>query len=118
MWLSGQQRRPSEEGEGQIGTVTMSEGELAVELDSERRGLEVYGPAGYRWMPVVGQRALVIQGRGETPAVVGVKAGESAPAQVSIEAGNIDLKGQVLINGVTLESYIIRLVAGLMGGGI
>lgn len=51
MWLSGQQKQPSQSGEGQTGIVTMSEGETAVLLETERRGLEVYAPAGYHWTP-------------------------------------------------------------------
>ena len=42
MWMSGQHKRPAEQGEGQTGIVTMSGGETAVLLDSERRGLQVY----------------------------------------------------------------------------
>ena len=73
MWLSGQHKRPAEQSEGQTGIVTMSGGETAVLMDSERRGLQVYSPAGYRWTPRVGQRVLVIQGRGEIPCVVGAR---------------------------------------------
>lgn len=146
MWLSGQQRRPAENGEGQTGIVTMSGDELAVELDSERRGLELYGPAGYRWTPKVGKRVLVIQGRGETPCVVGTKTGSYIPEKVTVEAAQvgmegqetklkgelialegqtiqltgetIDLKGQVRIGDVPLDSYIVNCVAGLLGGSV
>ena len=58
MWLSGQQKRPVEWGEGQTGIVTMSEGGTAVLLESEPRGLEVYAPAGYRWTPQADQRGV------------------------------------------------------------
>ena len=67
MWLSGQQKRPTDSGEGQTGIVTMDGGETAVLLDCERRGLQVYSPGGYTWTPKVGQRVLVIQGQGEIP---------------------------------------------------
>lgn len=117
MWLSGQQKRPAEAGESQIGTVTMDSGELAVMLDSERRGLEVYGPGGYRWTPQVGQRVMVIEGRGEIPCVVGVRENEAAPKEVAIEAGEIDLRGQTLINGVKLEEYIAMIVMSMLMGG-
>lgn len=116
MWLSGQQRRPAESGEGQTGTVTMSGGELAVELDSERRGLELYGPAGYRWTPKVGARVLVIEGRGETPCVVGTRQGDYVPEKVTVEAKNVVFRGQVWIGDITLEEYIARIVAAMMGG--
>lgn len=115
MWLSGQQRRPAESGEGQIGTVTMSGGGLAVQLDSERRGLELYGPAGYRWTPKVGGKVLVIQGRGETPCVVGTRQGDYVPEKVTIEAGTLDLQANVWIRGTPLEEYITATVAQILG---
>ena len=62
------------------------------------------------------QRVLVLKNRGEDPCVIGVKEGESAPDEVTVEAGTVDLKGQVLIDGVPLETYIAMIVAGLMGG--
>ena len=71
MWLSGQHKRPADQGEGQVGVITMSGGETAALLDCERRGLQVYSPAGYHWTPKVGQRVLVIQGDGEVPCIVG-----------------------------------------------
>ena len=93
MWMGGQQKRPADPGEGQTGTVTMSDGELAVLLESERRGVEVYAPAGYRWSPEPEQRVLVIQGRGEIPAVVGVRQGSATPKEAAVEAGQLKLKG-------------------------
>lgn len=139
MWLSGQHKRPAAEGEGQTGIVTMGGGETAVLLDRERRGLEVYAPGGYRWTPQAGQRALVIQGRGEIPCVVGVRQGGGTPDSVGIGArsveingqnvsirsagtvtvggGGVALQGNVLVNGVALPDYIAQIVAGLLGGG-
>ena len=116
MWLSGQGKRPAPQGEGQTGTVTISGDDLAVQLDSERRNLEVYAPGGYRWTPKVGQRVLVLKNRGEDPCVIGVQEGQSAPDAVTVEAGTVNLAGQVLINGVPLESYIGMIVMGMMGG--
>lgn len=138
MWLSGQQKRPADFGEGQTGIVTMSGGETAVLLDRERRGLEVYAPGGYHWTPQAGQRALVIQGRGEIPCVVGVRQGGGTPDTVSIGARSVGVSGQnvslqsggtstvagqrvalqgaVSINGTPLEEYIAQIVAGLLGG--
>lgn len=98
MWMGGQQKRPVDPGEGQTGTVTMSDGELAVLLESERRGVEVYAPAGYRWTPEPEQRVLVIQGRGEIPAVVGVRQGGGRPKQVTVESGRLNLKGSGSVN--------------------
>lgn len=93
MWMGGQQKRPADPGEGQTGIVTMSDGELAVLLDSERRGVEVYAPAGYRWSPEPGQRVLVIQGRGEIPCVTGVRQGGARPQKVAIDAGQAAVSG-------------------------
>ena len=137
MWLSGQHKRPADSGEGQTGTVTMSSGELAVMLESERRGLELYAPAGYRWTPRVGQRVLVIRGQGEIPCVVGARSDGDVPDKVEIQAETltlagtsagitgeqgvtvegerVDLNGQVYVNGEKLEDFIARIVAMMMG---
>ena len=116
MWLSGQQKRPAQDGGGRTGVVTMSGGGLAVQLDGERRGLEVYGPAGYRWTPETGQRVLVLQGEGEDPCVAGVRQGEDIPRTVAIVADKLELRGRVEVNGVELGSYIAQKVAELTGG--
>ena len=138
MWLSGQHKRPADRGEGQTGIVTVGGGETAVQLDSERRGLEVYAPAGYRWTPEVDQRVLVIQGQGEIPCIVGVRQDSERPGSVEICANtmrvsggdvsvqaeedavvagqSVDLRGEVLINGEPLEAVIARIVAMLLGG--
>ena len=140
MWLSGQHKRPNYCGEGQTGIVTMGGAETAVQLDCERRGLELYAPAGYRWTPAVGQRALVIQGQGEIPCVVGVRQDSTRPENVEICAKtidvngqdvsvraegdavvagqSIDLQGEVLINGEPLEVVILRLIMMVLLGGM
>ncbi len=140
MWLSGQYKRPAEESEGQVGVITMSGGETAALLDCERRGLQVYAPAGYRWTPRVGQRVLVIQGKGEIPCVVGARQDGTAPDAVSIRAGNLSLEGnavrvesgsdavieaenvrlegQVYVKEETLEELITRIVMMILGGMI
>ena len=139
MWMSGQHKRPAEQGEGQTGIVTMSGGETAVLLDSERRGLQVYSPAGYYWTPKVGQRVLVIQGRGEIPCVVGARQDGGTPDKVDIQARRlalegtwvdisgrkgaglqgerVSLDGEVYVNGEKLEELIARIVMELLGGG-
>ena len=103
MWLSGQQKRPADCGEGQTGVVTMGGGEAAVLLDSERRGLEVYAPAGYRWTPEVDQRVLVIQGKGEIPCIVGVRQDSKRPDRVEVCAKTVDVSGQDI--SVRAEGY-------------
>ena len=116
MWMGGQQKRSAAPGEGQTGTVTMSDGELAVLLESERRGVEVYAPAGYRWTPEPEQRVLVIQGRGEIPCVVGVRQGGGRPKQVTVESGRLSLKGSgsVDVSGgaVTVSGSSLEIDAG------
>ena len=136
MWLSGQQKRPTDCGEGQTGIVTVGGSEAAVQLDSERRGLEVYAPAGYHWTPEVDQRVLVIQGPGEIPCIVGVRQNSGRPDSVDIRAKamgvsgqnvsvqaeesavvagkSVDLQGEVLINGEPLEDVIARILATLL----
>lgn len=139
MWLSGQQKRPVDPGEGQTGIVTMSGGEMAVLLDSERRGLQIYGPGGYTWTPRVGQRVLVIQGQGEIPCVAGARQGQKAPDRVSVEGRQMDIRGdtvnicaqdsvvaegesvrlngQVYVKEETLEELIARIVRMILGMG-
>lgn len=138
MWLSGQHKRPAEQGESQVGVITMSGGETAALLDCERRGLQVYAPGGYHWTPKVGQRVLVIQGRGEIPCVVGARQGGGAPDAVTVEAKRlsllgdsvdvaaqgkalvqgekVELEGEIYVNGQTLEEYIIALILRILGG--
>ena len=138
MWLSGQQKRPADSGEGQTGIVTMSCGEMAVMMDCERRGVQVYAPAGYRWTPKVGQRVLVIQGQGEIPCVVGARQDGDVPDQVAVtarqttvqgdivrvaagedvvvEGENVRLMGQVYVGDETLEEMIRRIVLEILGG--
>lgn len=139
MWLSGQQKQPADNGEGQTGFVTMNGSGLAVMLDSERRGLELYSPGGYHWTPMVGQRVLVIQGKGEIPCVVGTRDDSGPPDRVSIQAkalslsgesigaaarnsvtlqGNrVNLRGVVYVNGERLEDLIKRIAMSALGGG-
>lgn len=112
MWLSRQQKPIGSSGGGQTGTVTSAEGQVAVLLDSEVRGLSVYGPAGYAWTPAAGQEVLVVKGKGERPCVAGVRQGSPAAA-VAITADAIALEGAVTVNGVPLEQYILALAGGM-----
>ena len=133
MWLGRQQKRAHPGGEGQVGRVTIGGERSAVLLDSERRGLEVYSPGGYRWTPRAGQKVLVIQGRGEIPCVAGLRQGETPPEKVTVGADGggtleldganaelagerIDLAGAVYVNGEALEELIARIVAMLLAG--
>lgn len=87
MWLAEQQKREAVQQAGTVGEVTLSGEAPAVELDSERRGLSVYAPGGYRWRPAVGQKVLVLKADGE-PCVVGAPAaGGLEPGEVALESG-------------------------------
>ena len=114
MWLSGQHKQPADGGSG-TGRVTIGGERPAVLLDCERRGLDIFSPGGFRWTPRVGQRVLVIQCEGEDPCVAGAAPSEEPPEQVTLGADAIHLRGQVYINGITLEEYVAR-IAGAMGG--
>lgn len=138
MWLSGQHKRPADQGEGQVGVITMSGKETAALLDCERRGLQIYSPGGYTWTPKVDSKVLVIQGRGEIPCVAGALQGSQDPDQVDIKAKelnlegnivtvksledvtvkgeNIRLMGQVYVKEETLEELIIRIVMEILSG--
>ena len=107
MWLGQYQRRPNQEGEGQVGRVTIGGEQTAVLLDSERRGLEVYAPGGYRWTPRVDQKVLVIQGRGEIPCVVGVRQDQTAPDEVTVESQDSHLN--LAAEGAELTALVFRL---------
>ena len=138
MWLSGQHKRPADQGEGQVGVITMSGKETAALLDCERRGLQIYSPGGYTWTPKVDSRVLVIQGRGEIPCVAGALQGSQVPDQVGVKAKelslegeavtvpspgdvtaegeNIRLMGQVYVKEEKLEELIARIVMMILGG--
>lgn len=116
MWQNERGRPTAPTPAGQTGVVTMAGEQLAVRLDREVRAPELYGPAGYRWTPRVGDRVLVIKGTGETPCVVGARQG-STPRRVDIEADTVALRGAVLINGVPLEQYILALMAARTSEG-
>ena len=125
MWLSGQHKRPADQGEGQVGVITMSGKETAALLDCERRGLQIYSPGGYTWTPKVDSRVLVIQGS-QVPDQVGVKAKElslegeavtvKSPGDVTAEGENIRLMGQVYVKEEKLEELIARIVMMILGG--
>ncbi len=117
MWLSEQKKRPARTGEGQTGVVTMAGDSLAVRLEHEVRGPELYGPAGYRWEPRAGDRVLVFKGEQERPCIVGVKQG-GVPDCVTIEAETVQVQGAVMVNGVPLEEYIAQIAGQVMEGTV
>lgn len=73
MWLSKKLSRAAEKEPptAQSGEATRTESELGVFANGERRGVSVYGPAGFRWQPKPGDGVLIIKD-GDDRAVAGV----------------------------------------------
>ena len=103
-------------------------------LDGERRQLAVYGPGGYCWKPALGDRVLVLKAGqgGESPCVAGMGEGEAeslGAGEVSISSsgaesglllrtdGRLELNGQVMVNGQSLNGLIRQIVLAILGGG-
>ncbi|OUQ77943.1 hypothetical protein B5E43_09545 [Flavonifractor sp. An100] len=128
MW-SGQQGRllPVEEPGAELGEVTLGGDPAGVVLGGERRSIPVYGPGGYAWRPSVGDQVLVLKAGAEreSPCIVGrvqgdlnlgpgetaVSGGDSA---VYLKTGQLDLRGNVTINGVGLVDLIAAVVAEIL----
>lgn len=127
MWLSRQQKRSGQETPVEIGKVTLGGGTVAVELDSERRGLTVYAPGGYCWRPKTGQKVLVLK-TAEGPCVVGTPAERTlgeGEAGLAVDGGaevllktdgcvllgeNVEIAGVLTVRGEELEAKIKRIV--------
>lgn len=127
MWLSRQQKRSERETPVETGEVTLSGETVAVELDSERRGLAVYAPAGYRWRPAPGQKVLVLK-TAEGPCVIGTPSGgglDAGEIGLSADGGaavtlktdgrvllgeNVEVSGLLTVGGEELEAKIRRIV--------
>lgn len=128
MWLAEQQKRETAQQAGAVGEVTLSGEAPAVALDSERRGLTVYAPGGYRWRPAAGQKVLVLKADGE-PCIVGApSAGGLEPGEVALESGggaslrlsnqgtvalgdNVAVTGSLYVGGVELKTLIRTIAA-------
>lgn len=82
-------RRP--EGQALVGPVTVPGEPAGAYLEGERRGLAVYAPGGYHWVPGLGDEVLALKTgqAGEKPCILGVAAGETGlqPGEVLICAG-------------------------------
>lgn len=134
MWLSKQQKKAPIQQTAGLGEVTLSGAVVAVALDGERRGLEVYGPAGLRWRPCLGQKALVLKAEG-IPCVAGVQTDGSGlePGELALESaggaavcldnqGRVSLKGRTEIEGTLCWNgreltELIREIAAQTAGG-
>lgn len=95
------------------GEVTVTGGVWA---GGERRGVAVYAPGGYHWVPRRGDKVLVLKAgeRGEEPCVLGEAVQERGlrPGEVLISAGKgeirlglegtIDVTGTFRVNGTVV----------------
>lgn len=139
MWTSKPAPRlPSEEPWADTGTVTLGGDPAAVSLGGERRQVPVYAPGGYQWRPAAGDQVLVLKAgaQREAPCVAGVccQSGELSPGEVRISSGSgqirlrdnqVEIQGQLWVNGEQLEKLIERLatriaqevVSAALGGG-
>ena len=123
MWTSDR-RKTRQAGESWVdwGEVTLEGDPAGAYLDGERRQLAVYGPGGYCWKPVLGDRVLVLkatQGEAET-----LGAGEVSISSSGAESGlllrtdgRLELNGQVMVNGQSLNGLIRQIVLAILGGG-
>lgn len=125
MWLAKQQKRETEEALSAVGKVTISGEAPAVELDSERRDLAVYGPGGYRWRPTEGQKVLVLKADGE-PCVAGAPSeGGLEPGEVQLDSaggaglkldnsGHVSVTGSLFVGGTELTELIRSVVIEML----
>lgn len=132
MWLSRQQKQEKEEQAAASGLVTISGEKVAVEVDSERRGLSVYAPGGYHWRPAAGEQVLVVRTEDGlcvvgTPCVSDLDEGEvglAGPdgAEVSLKrdgrvilTGDVKVDGSLRLGNETLEELVRRIAAEVAG---
>ena len=129
MW-SGQTGRilPVEEPSAELGVVTLGGDPAGVILGGERRSLPVYSPGGYTWRPSIGEQVLVLKtgAERECPCVIGAVQTEDKnlePGEVrltggdsvlSLKEGNLDLGGNVTINGTRLADLIAAIVIDIL----
>ena len=133
MWTSKQSKQGTDSGRfaADMGVVT-SGGELCgVYMGTERRWLSVLSPGGLRWRPRVGQQVLVLKtGQQEEDACILAAQPEEhdlQPGETALcgdgcgvklsRAGAVELTGQVLVNGLPLQTLIEQTAAALLGQG-
>lgn len=128
MWTSSQTKRAGEKthSNGMLGIVTAGGNENSVLLETQRRGVPVASPGGYRWRPEAGEQVLVLKAGvdGESAWILGQRqerSEELLPGEVELVGhncavkltcdGGLELRGAVSINGTTLENMIRSAVA-------
>ena len=92
------------------GPVTVPGDPAGAWLEGERRGVAVYAPGGYHWVPAAGQEVLVLKagGEGEKPCALGAAqdSGELGlrPGEVALTVGKaavrLTLEGSVEVTGL------------------
>lgn len=132
MWVSKQTKKSKDtSGSARVGVVTAGGQESGVYLGTQRCWLPVMAPGGYRWRPGAGEQVLVLKtgADGESACVLARQeepGSELKPGEVEIYApncsirltgeGRVDIRGQVYVNGTTLEDMIGKAAtAGLAG---
>ncbi len=127
MWTWEQERRrQAMEPTAQLGLVTLGGEETAANLGGERRWLNVCAPGGVAWKPRQGDQVLVLKD-GADAWILGVLAQEQdvqsgqlllSGTDCSVLLGNrMEIRGEVAINGHSLEEYIRSIVAKELEGG-
>lgn len=117
MWISSREPNKPGDGSASLGTVTISGESPGVHLAGERRGVEVFAPAGYHWVPRQKDAVLVMKGGEEqAPFLLGkknvlkkeIELGEvfisvSPESGIHLKRdGTINLMGEILLNGTRL----------------
>lgn len=127
MWTWEQERRRQvKEPAAQLGLVTLGGEETAANLGGERRWLNVCTPGGVGWKPRQGDQVLVLKD-GANAWILGVMEEAQAPepgqlllsgTDCSVLLGErMEIRGEVDLNGQSLEDYIRGIVADMLSGG-
>lgn len=131
MWVSKQSKKRGSEAAAQVGLVTAGGQENGIYLGTQRCGLPVLAPGGYRWRPKTGEQVLVLKtgAAGEKPCVLACREEVAAPLQPGevelyapncglklTESGGVEVRGNVSVNGTALEDMIRQAVAAALGG--
>ena len=99
-----------------VGPVTVPGDPAGADREGARRGLAVYAPGGYHWIPGRGDEVLALKAgaAGESPCVLGVasQAAGLRPGEVLIQAGEcsillspengVEIRGRLTVNGSVL----------------
>lgn len=113
MFLAKREGRARSAGTAFTGPVTLPGDPAGAWIEGERRGVAVYAPGGYHWVPGLGDEVLVLKTgeSGEAPCALGVPSGGQGlqPGEVLITAGEaairlrlngtVEVTGNLTVNG-------------------